>query len=179
MTLTGREIWTAAHGMVLGGGFLLLFTGTLVGLWTLRPNWLTPSGARIIARLSAAAAWAMALLAFAAVLAGTYVVYPWYRAKPPPNATPDALSHYPKYLLLSRPGTSGWHEFGMEWKEHVAWLAPILATAVAYCLTRLGAGLVDHPRLRRVLLALLTISFFCAAVAGAMGALINKFAPMK
>ena len=90
MTLTHREIWTAAHGMVLGAGFLLLFSGTLVGLWTLKPNRLTPSGARTVARLSAAAAWAMALLAFAAVLLGTYVVYPWYRAKPPPNATPDA-----------------------------------------------------------------------------------------
>ncbi|MGD0767284.1 MAG: hypothetical protein ABSB42_03580 [Tepidisphaeraceae bacterium] len=186
MTLTDREIWTAAHGMVLGAGFLLLFSGTLVGLWILRPNWLTPSGARVVARLSAAAAWGMALLAFAAVLAGTYVIYPWYRAKPPPNATPDALgeaspslSHYPKFLLLSRPETSGWHEFGMEWKEHVAWLAPILATAVAYCLTRLGAGLVDHPRVRRALLVILTISFFCAAVAGALGALINKAAPTK
>jgi hypothetical protein len=121
----------------------------------------------------------MALLAFAAVFLGTYVIYPWYRAKPPANAAPEALSHYPKYLLLWRPETSGWHEFGMEWKEHVAWLAPILATAVAYCLTRLGAGLVDHPRVRRALLVLLTISFFCAAVAGALGALINKAAPMK
>ncbi|MGD0137924.1 MAG: hypothetical protein ABSD28_03545 [Tepidisphaeraceae bacterium] len=179
MTLTDREIWTAAHGMVLGAGFLLLFSGTLAGLWALRPNLLTAAGARTVARLSGGAAWAMALLAFAAVFLGTYVIYPWYRAKPPANAAPEALSHYPKYLLLWRPETSGWHEFGMEWKEHVAWLAPILATAVAYCLTRLGAGLVDHPRVRRALLVLLTISFFCAAVAGALGALINKAAPMK
>jgi len=165
--------------MVLGAGFLMMFSGTLVGLWMLRPNLLTAMGARTVARLSGAAAWVMALLAFAAVFAGTYVIYPWYRAKPPANSAPDVLSHYPKYLLLSRPEISGWHEFGMEWKEHVAWLAPILATAVAYCLTRLGAGLVDHPRIRRMLLVLLTISFFCAAVAGALGALINKAAPTK
>lgn len=179
MTLTHREFWTAVHGMILGGGFLILFTGSFAGLWMLKSQWLTAAGARTCARLTAAAAWAMTLLAFAAVFAGTYLIYPWYRAKPPANSPPGALAPYPKFLLLSDPRTRQWHEFGMEWKEHIAWLVPILAIAVAYALTRLGADLLDHPKLRRALLMLLTISFFCAAVAATLGALINKAAPLR
>lgn len=28
--------------------------------------------------------------------------------------------------------TTRWHDFGMEWKEHVGWLVPLLLTAVAF-----------------------------------------------
>jgi hypothetical protein len=179
MTLSDREFWTAVHGMLFGAAFLLLFTGTFVGLWMLKPNWLTVGGARVCARLTAAAAWSMAALAFATVFVGTYVIYPWYRAVPPHSGSHATLGRYPKFLLLSSPSTADWHEFGMEWKEHIAWLAPILATAVAYSLTRLGPRVVNQPRVRRTLLILLTISFFCAAVAGIFGAMINKAAPTR
>lgn len=179
MAMTHREFWTAVHGMVLGAGFLLLFTGTLAGLWMLKANWLTPGGARSCARWTAAAAWTMALLAFAAAFAGTYVVYPWYRAVPPHGVAGVALASYPKFFLLANPQTADWHEFGMEWKEHIAWLAPMLSVTVAYGVTRLGSGLADQPRIRRALVMLLTFSFFCAAVAGALGALINKAAPTR
>jgi hypothetical protein len=129
MMLTSRESWTAIHGMIFGAGYLLLFTGTWTGIWMLNSGRVTPQGARTCARLTAIAAWAMAILAFAAVFAGTYLIYPWYRAMPPHGVPSTALAHYPKYLLLSNPQTASWHEFGMEWKEHAAWLAPILATA--------------------------------------------------
>ena len=40
MELTSKEFWTALHGMVLGAGFLLAFSGGLAGLWGLRADWL-------------------------------------------------------------------------------------------------------------------------------------------
>ena len=179
MELTSREFWTALHGMVLGAGFLLAFSGAFTALWGLRGDWLTAEGAKKLLRQLALGSWGMVILAWLAVLLGTYVIYPWYRAKAPPGAGGDLLAAFPKYLLLSRPRTKEWHEFGMEWKEHIAWFCPILATAVAFVVARYGKSLVNDKNLRRALLILFSVSFFCAAVAGAFGALINKAAPTR
>jgi hypothetical protein len=179
MELTSREIWTAVHGMVLGAGFLLAFSGGFAGLWGLRSGWLTAEGAKRLLRSLAIGSWGMAILAWLAVLLGTYVIYPWYRAKAPLDAGVNLLAGFPKYLLLSKPQTSQWHEFGMEWKEHIAWFCPILATAVAFVAARYGRQLIHDAKLRRALLILFSVSFFCAAVAGAFGALINKAAPTR
>jgi hypothetical protein len=67
----------------------------------------------------------------------------------------------------------------MEWKEHVGWLAPIFATAVAVVATLHRKSLANEAKLRQAMLALLTASFFCAAAAGLFGALINKMAPVR
>jgi uncharacterized membrane protein len=67
----------------------------------------------------------------------------------------------------------------MEWKEHIAWLAPILATAVAAIVTRHGRLLLQRPELRRIVLFLFSTAFLCAATAGLLGALINKAAPTR
>ena len=102
------------------------------------------------------------------------------------------ILHYSSYLFhlnscgLKRlsywtggdPNLEDWHKFGMEWKEHVAWLAPILATAVAFIVLRYGVQLANEPRLRRVLLVLFSLAFLCAAVAGLFGAFITKTAPI-
>lgn len=83
-----------------------------------------------------------------AVSIGTFVIYPWYRAAPPAAPTHSALAGYPKLLLMSQPQTAGWHEFGMEWKEHIGWLAPILVTSIAVVATRYRRTLTSEPRLR-------------------------------
>jgi hypothetical protein len=176
MSLTSRELWTALHGMVLGAGFLLCFTGSAVGLWMQRTEWTTAPGREKGMRLLLAGAWAMAVLAWLTVSVGTFVVYPWYRAARPAEA---ALSGYPKALLISNPETAQWHEFGMEWKEHIGWLAPIFATAVAAVATGFRRTLADEKEIRRAMMALLSIAFFCAGVAGLFGALINKMAPVR
>jgi len=121
----------------------------------------------------------MAALAWLTVILGTYVVYPWYRAKPPAGTGTAMLAGYPKYLLVSSPRTAEWHEFGMEWKEHVAWFTPILATAVAFVVTRYRGRLAADVDVRRALLILLCLAFFTASVAGLLGALINKAAPTR
>jgi hypothetical protein len=118
-------------------------------------------------------------MAWLAVIIGTFVIYPWYRAKPPANTSPAMLAQYPKFLLISKPSTANWHEFGMEWKEHLAWFAPILATAVAFVVTRYGRVILRDAHLQGALLRLLGIAFFCAGVAGLLGALINKAAPTR
>jgi hypothetical protein len=179
MGLTARELWTAFHGMALGAGYLLAFSGAFVALWSMRSTWVTPSGAIASGRRLVIGAWAMALLAWGAILVGTLVVYPMYRAKPPKGTPASGLGAYPRSQLLSQPQTKEWHEFGMEWKEHVGWLVPILATAVAVVATRYRRALAGEPMLRRMLLVLLCVSFFCASAAGLMGALINKVAPLR
>ena len=54
------------------------------------------------------------------------------------------LGAYPRALLLSNPHTAGWHDLGMEWKEHVAWLTPIAMTMVAYVFIKYGPRLALH-----------------------------------
>lgn len=119
---------------------------------------------------------AMAALAWLAVLSGTYIVYPWYRAVPPTGAV--NLSAFPQRLLLSSPATRGWHAIGMEWKEHVAWLVPISITMAAVVFSRYRRNLKNKPELRATVLTFILVSFFTAGIAGFFGALLNKHAPV-
>jgi hypothetical protein len=179
MMLTSRELWTALHGMVFGALLLMLFSGAFVAIWNLDAECLTELGVQRRLRIFRIASVSLALLAWLTVIAGTYVVYPWYRAKPPSGTTGIALMHYPRSLLLSNPKTADWHELGMEWKEHIAWLTPILATSIAFIGIHYGPGLATDRSLRRMVLAFLGFCFLCAAVAGGFGALINKAAPVR
>jgi hypothetical protein len=168
MSLTERELWTVVHGMVLGALFLLAFAGGLAGLYSLQPSYLTVSGLRErVPRLEIGTAL-MAVVAWLTVITGTWIVYPWYRAA-------DAAS--PKSRLIANPATALWHNFGMEWKEHVAWFSPILATAVAFVVLYYGPRLAKEEGIRKAVLALFVIAFCAAGVAGLFGAFINKVAP--
>lgn len=170
MQLTDRELWAVIHGLILGTGFLLAFAGGLVGLWSLKEKYLTAEGVR--ERLPRLGLWTglMALVAWLTVFTGTWIVYPWYRDPAPTSA---------KSILVSSPTTADWHNFGMEWKEHVAWLAPMLATAVAFVIIYYGVQLIRHNEWRRPLLVLFTLAFAAAGVAGLFGAFITKAAPVQ
>jgi hypothetical protein len=165
--------------MFFGAGFLLAFTGSAVSLWTMRSEWTTAAGRAAGVRCLLIGSWTMVLFAWFTVSIGTFVVYPWYRATPPHGATSAMLAGYPKALLMSKPETADWHEFGMEWKEHVGWLAPILATAVAVVATRYRRSVASEPQLRQTMLVFLIAAFFCATVAGFFGAFLNKMAPVR
>jgi len=169
MELTGREIWGAVHGMVFGGAYLLLFAGGLAGLLTLSPGVASLNNFRIHLRWLRGVIVAMAVMVWLTVLTGTYVVYPWYRAK-------EATS--PRSQLLADPLTAQWHRFGMEWKEHVAWIAPLLATLVAFIVIYYGPRLASDSRLRKIAIALFVLAFLVVGVAGLLGALITKKAPV-
>ena len=176
MEMTNREIWTLIHGMGFGALFLLAFAGGLAGLYSLRPELLTVTGLRERMTRLVAGTWLMAIAAWGTVITGTYFVYPWYRAKPPEGAN---LIDYPRYYLLDNPHLAEWHTFGMEWKEHVAWFAPILATVVAFIVLRYGKKLAEYPYLRNVVIVTFLVAFGAAGIAGLFGALITKAAPIR
>jgi hypothetical protein len=118
----------------------------------------------------------MVAIGWAAVLTGAYIIYPWYRAVAPTGAD---LALYPQRLLMSHPTTAGWHNFGMEWKEHVAWIAPMASTMVAWVLLKHRAAWNAHRAVRTTVLGFAAVAFFAAMIAGGWGAMINKKAPVQ
>lgn len=182
MQLTDRELWAVVHGMGLGALFLLAFGGGLAGLYSLSRRYLTTEGVAERTPRLLVGTWIMAIVAWLTVLTGTWIVYPWYRAKPPAGVdvnNPAQLADFPRYLLLAQDKTAAWHNFGMEWKEHIAWFAPMLATAVAFVVLYYGVQLVRRNEIRRALLILFTLAFAAAGVAGLFGAFITKAAPVS
>jgi len=176
MQISFRELITALHG--LGGLlFLFAFSGALIELYRIR----NPDRFSIFSngesKLLRTYLIVMVLLAWGAVLSGAYIVYPWYRAHPPAGVT-DYMD-YPKWRLLSSPTTSGWHNLGMEWKENVAWFAPIAITMVAYIFITYGADLSTDRYVRNVVFAFGVAAFVTAGIAGFFGALISKAAPIQ
>jgi hypothetical protein len=170
MSFTYREWWGLIHGMGLGALFLVAFAGGLAGLYSLRPALLTRAGVAERMRRLKVGVVAMAVVAWLTVISGTWVVYPWYREKVPTSA---------KSKLLADPSTADWHDFGMEWKEHIAWISPILATVVAFIVLYYGTNLIRHDRVRKTAMLLFVLAFLFAGVAGALGAFITKVAPVR
>lgn len=175
MVMTAKEIWTLIHGMGFGALFLLGFAGGLAGLYSLQPNLVTTAGIKERVTRLTAGTWMMAIAAWGTVITGTWIVYPWYRAAPPEGAN---LIDYPRYYLLADENLAAWHTFGMEWKEHVAWFAPILATVVAFIVWRYRGQIAQNHTLRKMMLALFVLAFASAGIAGLFGALITKAAPI-
>jgi hypothetical protein len=178
MEITARDAVTVLHGMFFGALLLLSFSGAAAALYATsaaRSHWVATSAQRTALSVYLAA---MALAAWITVLLGAYVVYPWYRAVPPHSGTIN-LAGYPQRLLLSNPATAGWHSLGMEWKEHLAWLAPIGLTAAAYIVARYGAHLREIKALRNAVFGLVALAFFASSIAGFFGAMLNKNAPVR
>ena len=169
-------IWTVVHGMVFGSIFLLGFSAGLVALFSLRTEWVTSTGQAERARRLPIYCWVMAISVWCTAISGTVMVYPTYRASPPEGT--EELDNYPRSFLLADPSLEKWHKIGMEWKEHVAWLAPLLATAVAFIVTRYRHQLASDTQIRKATIWLFTFAFASAGIAGLLGALINKAAPI-
>jgi hypothetical protein len=161
--------------MGFGALYLLACSGAAVELFRLTSS-AEPAATPAQERFLRLYLLTMVVLAWAAVLTGAYVVYPWYRAVPPAGMADLAM--FPQRLLLSSPATSGWHSLGMEWKEHIAWLAPISITMAAAVFLQYGRDLRRHRALRTAVLTFTAASFLAAGVAGFFGAMINKHAPV-
>lgn len=180
MEITTRSLWTAIHGLGFGALYLLACSGAILELFQMTGLSASAAPAPASRRPERFLNWyliAMTVLAWTAVLTGAYVIYPWYRAVPPPG-TAD-LAMYPQHLLMTSPSTMAFHSIGMEWKEHVAWFAPIAITMVTFVFIRYGRELGAHRQLRRAVLGFAVASFVAAAVAGFFGAMINKNAPVQ
>jgi hypothetical protein len=177
MEITVRDLVTVLHGMGFGALFMLAFSGALAELYRMS---VSTGPAQVSSRgqsLLGVYLIAMVVLAWLTVFSGAYIVYPWYRAVPPAGLTD--LSEYPQRLLLSSGKTSEWHNVGMEWKEHVSWLAPIAMTMVAYVTLKYRRAITTPRYMRTVVLVFAVAAFVATGVAGAFGAFLNKYAPVR
>ena len=163
-----RETWALAHGIVLGATLLLAFAAGLTGLYRV-PHLLSIGGMTERMPRLLSGTWILAAAAWLAVITGTWVIYPWYRAAGPES---------PRSILLADPTTAQWHTLGMEWKEHIAWLAPIIATAVVFVVLYYGVQLAREHVMRKSVMWLFVISFAAALVAGSIGAILDGIAPV-
>jgi hypothetical protein len=169
MELSTREFWALVHGLLLGGAFLLAFSGGLAGFYSLRPAYVTAAGIHERVRRLTIGTVSMAALVWLTVISGTWIVYPWYR-----EDVPDS----PRSQLLANPDTEDWHTFAFEWKEHIAWLAPMFATATAFIVLYYRDDLIKNQVVRRIAMALFVGAFVVAVIAGVLGALVTKKAPI-
>ena len=170
MSSSDRETWAALHGIVFGGLLLLGFSAAVAGIWSLRHEYLTGEGVTARVGRLVNGLWTMAGLAWISVITGTWVIYPWYTQTGGAQAT-----------LRGSSATSGWDSFGMEWKAHLAWTAPILVTAAAVVVGHFRDELADADRtdVRRALIGLLAVAFCATAAAGVLGALITRQAGVR
>lgn len=181
MLFSARSVWTMIHGIIFGGGALLGLSAALFSLVTMRASDTVADGSfpeqsREQTRYLAWLLSAVAILLWLAVLVGTYINFPAYRATPPEGLT--SLAHYPEALLKSNPSTKWLHSFGMEIKEQVPWISTMLATAVAFVSVRYRSRLLTDSSLRRTAITLLVICFILVAGVSLLGVFINKVAPL-
>ena len=175
MLFSDRSLWTMLHGIVLSGGALTLL---VVALFAVRAMAATP-GTELPARQANAFVGLLigaAALLWLAVISGTYIVFPLYRAVPPEGAA--SLAAYPRALLLASADTRWLHAFGMEIKEHMPWIAAMLVTAAAVVARRCRATLLADAPLRRVLTVLLAIAIVLVSGVALLGVFVNKVAPV-
>ena len=177
MEISTRSFWELVHGMGFGGLYLLACSAALVELarhYAPGDEKAVTNGDVIFLR-----SWliAMAAIAWITVLTGAYVIYPWYRVVPPAGVT--VLHSFPQAFLKSSPTTIEWHSLGMEWKEHVAWFAPITITMAAGIAVQYGRHLKANTQLRTAMLFFVVVSLVAAGIAGVFGAMIDEKAPVE
>jgi hypothetical protein len=177
MLFSERSLWTMIHGIALGGGALLALSAAMFALYLLRPQAGEASAAATASRPIAVVTSFTALMLWLTTLVGTYVVFPPYRATPPDGATD--LSAFPRSLVLAEPSTVWLHAFAMETKEHLPFIAAMLATAVAFIAWRYRGRLLGDQWLRRVSMTMLALCFAMVAYVSLLGVFVNKVAPLE
>ena len=177
MLFSARSLWTMFHGIALGGAALLGLAAALFALYLLREPDFRAAGAdktagtfALLAAFTAATTWLTALV-------GTYIVFPLYRMTPPEGATD--LTAFPRALILSDPETEWLHRFAMETKEHVPFIAAILATTVAFIAWRYREAIFRERPLRRMCALMLGLCFAAVAYVSLLGVFVNNVAPVE
>ena len=164
--LTTRQLFFLTHS-TLGIVIVHAFGG---GLGTL----LTSGDSRMKDRIRKLSTAGLAIVAWLASVVGTWFGYAGYRAKVPPGGN---IAMYPREYLLNSPQLAFWETFAMEWKVHIGWTTPFLATAVAFTALRYRRRLVADRLVRKVMTIMLLLAFAGALVAAGLGAVINVTAP--
>lgn len=170
MALGTAGLWASIDGAASGVVLFLAFTASLVEFRYLRPGWATPVGLdRAIRRLQIET-WVVAALAWLVVLTGTYLAQPGRPAPPVVAGLAAAAGRYAQ----ERGPLSAASGVGLDWKEHVAWLAPLLATSVALIVREYRQSLLYHPWVRRFTITLFVLTFAAVAIAGGLGGLFTR-----
>jgi lipopolysaccharide export LptBFGC system permease protein LptF len=65
----------------------------------------------------------------------------------------------------------------MEWKEHIAWISPMLATLAAFLVFYYGPALARNRTARLLVLVVFTGAFATAAIAGLFGSRARRSSP--
>ena len=174
MLFSERSIWTMVHGIGLGGAALLGLAAALFYLYArpLPDSTANETGSRAFAMVTVFSA----VMLWLTVIIGTYIIFPPYRATPPPGTTD--LSQFPRALVLANPSTARLHAFAMEIKEHMPWIASMLTTAVAFVAVRYRRTALTNPAMRRMAFTLLAVSFGVVAFVSLLGVFVNKVAPL-
>jgi hypothetical protein len=79
---------------------------------------------------------------------------------------------------VADPATQQWHTFADVWKTHIAWTAPLLATAAAALVAYYGPALARDRTARNIVLILFLAAFGVSSLAGLIGSLVTKAAPV-
>jgi hypothetical protein len=164
--LTTRQLFFLTHS-TFGIIIVHAFGG---GLGTL----LTSGDSRMKDRIRKLSTASLAVVAWLASAIGTWFGYAGYRAKVPPGGD---ITMYPREYLLNSPQLAFWETFAMEWKVHIGWTTPFLATAVAFTALRYRRRLVADRLVRKVMTIMLLLAFAGALVAAGLGAVVNVAAP--
>ena len=175
MLFSERSIWTMVHGIGLGGAALLGLAAALFYLYAAQRGPASTESDQESRAFMALTVFTAVML-WLTVIAGTYIIFPPYRATPPSGA-PD-LSQFPRALVLASPSTAWLHAFGMEIKEHMPWIASMLTTAVAFTAVRYPTATLRNPWLRKMSIGLLAISFAVVSFVALLGIFVNKVAPL-
>ncbi len=177
MLFTDRSVWTMVHGIVLGGTALMGLSAALFYLYAARLSDGPQASAANASRALAALTVLTAVTLWLTVLAGTYILFPPYRATPPAGVTD--LSQFPRSLLQARSETAWLHSFAMESKEHMPWIASMLATAVAFVTVRYRSRVLRDGSLRNMAAIFLAICLALVSFVSLMGVFVNKVAPLQ
>jgi len=180
MLFSFDSLATMFHGIAAGGLALMGLFAALFWLYAMRSA--DVGTTRTIDPAPPQRAFGVLMVVVAAalwmtVLGGTYIVFPTYRTPPPEGVT--ALADYPRAFLLSDAGTAWLHAFAMESKEHMPWIASMLATAVAFVATRERPRLWTDRGLRGMIGAVLAVVFGLVSFIALLGVLVNKVAPVQ
>lgn len=177
MLFSERSLWTMLHGIGFGGGALLALGAVLFAVYLMRASESVPAVAELPARRVAQLTGFSALLLWLTSIVGTYIVFPAYRTPPPEGATD--LAAFPRAMLLADPETAWLHAFAMETKEHLPWIATMLATAVAFVAWHYESDFLRDRTLRRLGSAFLVACFVLVSYISLLGVFINKVAPVQ
>ena len=164
------------HGIVLSGAALMALAAAIYSLRMLYAGKASEQVTNIQARYMVILTVFMSIMLWLTVLVGTYISFPAYRAVPPEGLID--LSMYPKAMLQANEATVWLHSFAMETKEHVPWIASILATAVAYISMSYRSLMISDTNLNKLATWLLGICLVLVSYAALLGVFVNKVAPL-